>query len=159
MRVLEPDVNGNITGDIIVLRPPEGWETRDSTQSSRWAWIDEPKSRLETSLASIVVPSMWRLKLLSIVFLSWLVTVLMVLFVTLLPLLIGRSILTALRVPDCFRHDPISFVLGVILYRRIEKFVKFTGIPDFRRDLSGIFTKVFYSCKFLFYISLLIFLN
>ena len=149
-RVTEPDCNGNMNKDIIVVRPPEGWETRDSTQSSRWAWIEEPKSRLESNLSPIVIPSMWWLKLFIVVLLSWLLTVLFILFVAFVPLLIGRNVQSALRIPVNFRHDPISFVLGTLVLMSASRIFSILRMTNFRDLPSNRFVRICYPRKKIF---------
>ena len=112
-RIEELNCDGIETGDIIIARPPEGWETRGTSQSSRWAWDNEQKSNIEENLAPITIPSHWRLRLFAIIFLSWLISVIFILFMCTVPTMVGDLLFSVLKIPAFLKHEPVSFIIGV----------------------------------------------
>ena len=121
-RVEEMNCDGMQTGDIIIARPPEGWETRGTSHSSRWAWENEARSSIEERLAPIVVPSRWRLRLGIILFSSWLVSVLFLLFMFTVPTTVGGVLVSVLRIPTFLKHEPVNFMIGIYLLKNISQF-------------------------------------
>ena len=65
--------------------------------------------------------SYWGLRLSAILFLSWIVTVLLILCVFVAPIGVGNFIFSVLRVPASLRHEPVSFVLGFLLILKATK--------------------------------------
>ena len=145
----EPNAEGQVaTRDIIVARPPDGWENRTNNHSSRWAWDNEAKSPLEENLAPVIVPKNWVWKFSAIMFLTWIVSIYCVLAIFLCPIIFGRSIQTLLRIPTRLRHDPVSFIIGVIAIAIISKLVSSTFTQEFQNFKKNLFSKnVFYPCN------------
>ena len=112
-----------VAGDPL-YRPPDGWDdlgAGGAEVQGRWAWENETKSDIEEGIAKRIpfVESPNRLimafRLCMLVFLLWLATVLLLCFITNIPLFTGRRILGMLKIPDKFIHDPAAFAIGFVV--------------------------------------------
>jgi hypothetical protein len=113
-------------------RPPKGWETRSSMQSTRWAWGREQKSNLEENLAHRFRPNWLHIRIFLLFSISWLATIFSIAFVTVLPLATGRLCLQILRWPATLLHDPLSFILGASLLWCL--YTVFTSISTLKKQ-------------------------
>jgi hypothetical protein len=123
-------------------RPLPGWDSKTNRNLTRWAWINEPLSDLERSVAPVVVPSFWFLRVLALFGAVWLTLSLFSLTVVFGPLLVGRSLMLFVQMPfisDPHQrklHDPLCFAVGCFVFgalinlltkvsmRRLQRYAK-----------------------------------
>lgn len=111
-----------------IPRPPEGWDDLGAGGAfvqGRWAWAKERKSVVEGGVALRAPlraspkhrrPLYLVLKVVALVFLSWIAIMATVLFGLSLPLAVGRSFYYLLRIPEKYIHDPLAFCIGAGLF-------------------------------------------
>lgn len=124
-----------------VPRPPPGWDDLSiggAEVQGRWAWGNERRSELEESIGQrkrifscirgngafnkkwksvqkIVSFLTFTIKFICLFFASWMALLIFSCVVLSLPLLVGRFVFYLLRTSDCYIHDPLSYVVGVII--------------------------------------------
>lgn len=116
-----------------IPRPPEGWDdlgVGGAERHGRWAWGKEKMSEIENSVAvrtpffddptaSIIakISTLVRLmiKMIFLIFISWMCITVVVLTVLNMPLIIGHRAMFLMRVPDDRVHDPLAFAIGIAL--------------------------------------------
>ena len=106
------------------------WGRRGRCQG-RWAWGREKRSTIERGVAQrtklfhphqgLVSMEFIYIKLVSVLFLSWLATSAFLVAVLGGPLVVGRFLYIALRVPDSWIHDPFGFAVGSLIFFPIAK--------------------------------------
>ena len=101
-------------------RPPPDWDARTTQSLGRWSWGTEEKSRLETSVAPRVVPTYWLFRCVLLILLSWLVVIACVLFAFFVPITIGRCVYDTLQLTSWGKHDPVLFLLGLVVCASIQ---------------------------------------
>eukprot|EP00588_Corethron_pennatum_P019364 CAMPEP_0194321386 /NCGR_PEP_ID=MMETSP0171-20130528/17607_1 /TAXON_ID=218684 /ORGANISM="Corethron pennatum, Strain L29A3" /LENGTH=1219 /DNA_ID=CAMNT_0039079259 /DNA_START=51 /DNA_END=3710 /DNA_ORIENTATION=+ len=109
-----------------IMRPPAGWDDLmggGAEAQGRWAWGKEPRSEVERSAAhrsrfkrrnGHSLPALvWRMAILA--FLWWTVHLAAMGLSLGAPLVVGRHVLEAVRVPEDWIHDPLAFPLGLAI--------------------------------------------
>lgn len=110
-----------------IPRPPEGWDDLDvggAERHGRWAWGDESPSEIENAVAARIpffedieainlIQILTKMLLLLVV--SWFVTSVVMCAMINIPLINGRFALYLLRVPESRVHDPLAFIIGILL--------------------------------------------
>lgn len=134
----EPLAPEDIQVGYPLLRPPPGWDVRSSHNSTRWAWGTEEPSHLEKNVAPRVVPTYWLLRVLVLCFCSWILLVMIALFILIVPLSLGRMLSVGIQAPVFLRHDPLNFVVGCILLQYGFKFYSYCNIQLVLRKISGL---------------------
>lgn len=86
---------------------------------TRWAWGTEEPSFVEKNVAPRIIPKNWMFILLSILLITWFLVSSFVLFLFIVPLTIGRSLLYYIMFPTILSHDPLSFVVGLIVIQTV----------------------------------------
>ncbi|KAG7357135.1 ring-variant domain containing protein [Nitzschia inconspicua] len=116
-----------VAGEIIP-RPPEGWDdlgAGGAWAQGRWAWSNERKSVVEEGVAHRTpfrastkqrIPLGLMLRIVFLLFLSWLAVTITALLLLSAPLAVGRSIFYLLKVPTAYIHDPFAFCVGAALF-------------------------------------------
>uniref|UniRef100_A0A7S1FWY8 RING-type E3 ubiquitin transferase n=1 Tax=Corethron hystrix TaxID=216773 RepID=A0A7S1FWY8_9STRA len=108
-----------------ILRPPAGWDDLmggGAEAQGRWAWGRERRSEVERGTAHRT--PLWRgggpgaaaklLGKLAVLTATWWAFHLVLIVAALsLPLVAGRHLMTAARVPEGWVHDPLAFPLGL----------------------------------------------
>jgi E3 ubiquitin-protein ligase MARCH6 len=127
-----------------IVRPPEGWDdlgVGGADVQGRWAWGAEKKSRIENGVAarrpffdkeqSFSEALSVLLKLLCLVFMSWLAASTVLCVVAATPLVIGRTVYRMLRIPNQWVHDPLAYGFGfTIMFPFIRKMAKVIASSD-----------------------------
>lgn len=98
-----------------LVRPPPGWDVRG--HGARWAWINETPSAIERNVAPRVIPSHWLLRTCLLVGISWCLSIVIALFLMVVPLQIGRSLSQLIYVPVAWQHDPLHFIVGLFVVK------------------------------------------
>jgi hypothetical protein len=98
-----------------LLRPPPGWDIRNSQKSQRWAWLNEEPSTLEKNIAPRVKPTYWLLKTLVLIIISLTLLHCLVLCIFIVPVSVGRGLFQMLYIPRSLNHDPLCFIIGSYL--------------------------------------------
>ncbi len=135
--IVQVEIWKEVAGDPIP-RPPEGWDDLGEGGAEihgRWAWGNESKSEIENGVAQrklffpkeicgkkaaststkcvLGVKSFFlTMKILALLFLSWLAILILACAVLSVPLAVGRFFFYLLRLPDRYLHDPLAFVIG-----------------------------------------------
>lgn len=116
-----------VAGDVI-SRPPEGWDDLGiggAWAQGRWAWSNERKSTIEGGVAQRTPfrkprkqrwPLGLALRMVTLLFLSWMAVTITALALLTAPLAVGRSFYYILRVPPEYIHDPLAFCIGAGLF-------------------------------------------
>lgn len=167
----------------IIPRPPEGWDdlgVEPPDIQGRWAYGNEKKSVIEGGVArrrnifgknetcsKTILVSM---KLFTLLFLSWIVTTIILFLTWVIPVGIGRAIHFILRVPEKWVHDPLAFATGFIftfpavtilartifqsdasVWRRIISWISLFSVPPLRKLGVLAYTGAlwFFVCPFL----------
>lgn len=134
----EPVAPEDVQVGYPLLRPPPGWDVRSPHNSTRWAWGTEEPSHLEKNVAPRVVPSYWLLRVLALCFCSWVLLVIVALFILIVPLSLGRMISVGIQAPVFLRHDPLNFVVGCILVQYGIKFYGYCNMQLLLRKISSL---------------------
>jgi hypothetical protein len=111
------DVNGAPLVGPPLRRPLPGWDSKTNRNMTRWAWINEPLSDLERSVAPVVVPSLCWLRLCALLVTVWMTLSSFSMMVIFGPVMIGRVVLIYLQMPFFSSprvHDPLSFGIGCL---------------------------------------------
>jgi E3 ubiquitin-protein ligase MARCH6 len=132
-------------GDVIP-RPPHGWDDLGgggAEAQGRWAWGKEKKSMIEEGVASRT-PFFGKrrsrflfwliMKVFLLAFISWMAVTFLAITLFSFPLLIGRTTLSLLRIPDCYTHDPVAFATGLLILSTS----KYIGFKEIFKDLKSI---------------------
>jgi len=108
-----------------IERPPIGWETQKN--AARWTY-GPPTTPLEQSLAPRFVPSWWFARLSALILSSWVLSLMIIEGAVFIPIIIGRTIGTSLRLPVQYMHDLTSFYIGSKLLFIAFKFAHLVNI-------------------------------
>eukprot|EP01033_Poteriospumella_lacustris_P017152 gene17152-12270_t len=98
-----------------LVRPPPGWDVRG--HGARWAWINETPSAIERNVAPRVIPSQWLWRTCLLIGISWCLSIVVALFLMVVPLQVGRSLSQLLCVPLAWQHDPLHFIVGLFVVK------------------------------------------
>lgn len=93
-------------------------------RQDRWSFKGTGSTPLEERLAPVVTPAFWRLRLLVLLVIQWVFVVVVTLCYTLLPVCVGRCLLTNLFVPAAWQHDPVNAALGLCVLNALFNCVR-----------------------------------
>eukprot|EP01033_Poteriospumella_lacustris_P007298 gene7298-5251_t len=142
------DQKKDLVGQVIevgppLVRPPPGWDVRG--HGARWAWINETPSAIERNVAPRVIPSQWLWRTCLLIGISWCLSIVVALFLMVVPLQVGRSLSQLLCVPLAWQHDPLHFIVGLFVVKYALDTVEHTStwvtvwekLPTLRQQVPG----------------------
>merc|ERR1712196_265077 len=94
-------------------RPPAGWDVRAPQASTRWAWGLEEASDVEKRLAPRSAPTYCSLRIAALILLSFVALNILILMTTVLPLFLGRLVMSNIWFLEWYKHDPFHFFIGL----------------------------------------------
>lgn len=110
-------------GELVVKgpmkRPPKGWDSRKRTDVGRWSWNDDFKPPVQQEVAPRIAPSNWLIKLIVLFLLQWVIVVILLFSHIILPVVTGRTVMGLLQVPEQYLHDPLNYVLGMVVLMQL----------------------------------------